>query len=130
MQVADAGHYYLLHELDVHPDAFGCVQSLTFVKREGEGYPGNVGSHPGTTVQEVLRACINRVKYCEHQIPAPENKETILCLRSAILFLEIRAAKRHGRELKMRAGWDIENDPTCPTCGHVQCEEHNGSDKG
>jgi hypothetical protein len=58
MKVLEAGHKYELLSLDG-----GEPQILTFVKREGEGYPGNVGHHPGTTLQEVLRAEIDRGMY-------------------------------------------------------------------
>src|SRR5258707_13345918 len=49
-----------------------CMQTLQFVKREGEGYPGNIGHHEGTTMQEVLRVLIDRAKYINGQIPCDE----------------------------------------------------------
>lgn len=52
MRVVDPGHVYDLVSLDG-----GQVHRLTFVKRLGERYPGNVGfPHAGTNMQEVLRA--------------------------------------------------------------------------
>lgn len=96
---------------------------LTFVKREGDGYPGNVGHYPGTTTQEVLRALIDRTEYVNNQIPCEENLEVLRHLRSAILQLEDRAAFRHGRVLPDIELEDIERLSTCSICGHIGCEE-------
>ena len=94
MKTLDAGHTYLLDSID------GDIQqTLTFVKREGSGYPGNVGHYPGTIVQEVLRACIDRLKYVDNQIPNMANELCLSHLRSAIFNLENRAAQRHGKKL-------------------------------
>jgi len=38
MQELDRGHKYALRHLDGNE-----VETLTFVKREGDGYPGNIG---------------------------------------------------------------------------------------
>jgi hypothetical protein len=53
VRTLDPGHRYALANLDGDGE-----DMLTFVKREGMLYPGNVGSHAGTTMQEVLRALI------------------------------------------------------------------------
>lgn len=58
MKVIDPGHVYELAHLDGQH-----VERLVFVKREGDGYPGNFGHHEGTNLQEVLRALIDRVEY-------------------------------------------------------------------
>jgi hypothetical protein len=51
VRVVEPGHTYQLECFD------GCeALFLTFMKREGVLYPGNVGMHPGTNIQEVLRA--------------------------------------------------------------------------
>lgn len=131
MKVIDPGHVYELKWLDGEPDVQSrscteeCSQNrLTFVKREGAGYPGNVGHHPGTTIQEVLRALIDRVNYLDNQIPHSANQSVITKLREAIGHLEFRAAARHGRDLQpflMRMGQHIEDLPTCPKCLHIGC---------
>jgi hypothetical protein len=95
MEVIDPGHFYALASLDGNDE----VEWLQFVKREGEGYPGNVGHHPGTIIQEVLRACIDRVKYVDNQIPDERNRPVIDSLRTALYYLEVRAAERHGKKL-------------------------------
>lgn len=118
MNELDPGHIYSLSSLDGN-----FYQQLTFVKREGPGYPGNVGSHSGTTCQEVIRALIFRVKYFEKQISCDENAEIINHLRSALLAFEVRAAKRHGI-LEYKFIPTIEDMPTCSTCGHIACEGH------
>jgi hypothetical protein len=47
----------------------------------------------------------------------------IIHQRKSILELEVRAALRHGRKLT-NTRFDIENEPTCPLCGHIQPETH------
>ena len=119
MKVIEPGHIYQLQSLDGSP-----YELLTFVKRIGEKYPGNKGAaHPGTTIQEVCRALISRVEYVDGQIPNWRNKFVVLHLRAVIHLLELRAAERHGRELKAHTA-GIERLPTCPTCGHIECAEH------
>lgn len=123
MEVVDPGHYYNLRVLDAseidHP-IFGV--ELCFVKREGEGYPGNVGHHAGTTSQEVLRALIDRSIYVDNQIPDPANAIVLRCLREALWELELRAAKRHGRSFTHYPVLKIETFPTCEKCNHIGCK--------
>lgn len=122
MQVIDPGHDYILNKLDNNDNLV--YTRLTFVKREGEGYPGNVGHHSGTTTQEVLRALIDRTKYVDKQEPCGENSEVLYNLRYAIYFLEERAADRHGRILNLSEDdiYRIEEMPTCEKCGHIGCQ--------
>lgn len=107
--------------------AAGDPQRLGFVKREGEKFPGNVGSYPGTTTQEVLRALIARAKYVDAQIPHAHNKRVVGLLRRALFLLEDRAAERGGwRYVEDPAA--IENTPLCPKCGHHVGIEGHGHD--
>lgn len=119
MHVLDPGHMYRLRWLD--GGSFGV---LRFVKRSGEGYPGNIGNYPGTTTQEVLRALIDRTQYVDNQIPCGENLEVLDHLRQAIYFLEERAADRHGRTLVLTEDEMecIETLPTCDKCNHIGCQ--------
>lgn len=125
MKVIDTGHVY---ELDLLDFAEGTCSPylhghLIFVKREGEGYPGNVGHHPGTNMQEVLRALIDRVQYLDSQISDQRNNTVLFNLRCALLHLERRAAERHGRAFgeALSSHVGIETLPTCPKCGHIGC---------
>lgn len=120
MKVVDPGHDYYLSCLDV--DHLSLTSRLTFVKREGPGYPGNIGHHSGTTIQEVLRVLIDRIKYVDNQIPDSRNESVLTNLRHSILQLEIRAAERHGRDLYI-VDFDrpIEEMPVCSACGHIGC---------
>lgn len=120
MKVIDPGHHYALAALDKPAGVAESYELLKFVKREGEGYPGNAGHHSGTNIQEVLRALIDRVKYLDKQIPHDSNTVIVMNLRNALWLLECRAAERHGR--KKPRYIDIELEPTCSTCGHVGCE--------
>lgn len=123
MKVVDPGHEYILNVLDGNDPETLTPETLTFVKRDGEGYPGNVGSHSGTTTQEVLRALVDRIKYVDNQIHDDNNDEVLSHLRLAIFYLELRAAKRHGRILRASIA-QIELEPTCPVCGHIECDAH------
>lgn len=126
MKVIDAGHTYAVDSYDGESP-----QTIIFVKREGEGYPFNVGHHPGTNCQEVLRVLIDRVKYLQKQIPCEENQRIINNLRSCLWEFEKRAATRHGRDSVF--AWQekyqpiaVEDQPTCVGCGHIGC---NGKHK-
>lgn len=115
MNVLDPGHRYEVASFDG-----GDPQSIVFVKREGQGYPFNVGHHPGTNCQEVLRILIDRVGYLQRQIPCAENELIIDHLRASLRLFEERAAFRHGRVLGAGAA-EIETEPFCATCGHIGC---------
>lgn len=120
MEVGDPGHKYLLENYDC-PSSTWARQMLTFMKREGEGYPGNVGHYHGTNLQEVMRALIDRAKYLDGQIPHQVNAEIVVHLRQCIRMLEERANDRHGIS-NGRLWWtDIEHMPTCHICGHIFC---------
>lgn len=128
MNVRDPGHRFdlaLLDQKEWEPP----FATITYVKREGPGYPGNVGSYSGTTLQESWRAEIARLKYLNAQVEHPYNTMIIGMLRSAISLLETRAAVRHGRRLP---GFqvDVESMITCPKCLHIGCDgscrSHNG----
>lgn len=130
MKVIDPGHVYELNFLDGEPATTWAEHGpsfqenwLIFVKREGPKYPGNIGHHPGTQLQEVLRALIDRVKYVEQQEHHAANDAVLYRLRDCIFFLELRAAARHGRELRIENNlFRIEHLPTCDKCGHIGCE--------
>jgi hypothetical protein len=126
MRVVDPGHEYLLDVLDetLADDA----ESLRFVKREGDGYPGNVGHHPGTNMQEVLRALIDRLRYVNGQIHDNRNLLALENLQAAIFHLECRAAARHHRPIAFEQE-GIELLPTCSACGHIGhvCEERHAA---
>lgn len=119
MERISPGHIYILKSLD------GDVpQVLTFVKREGPGYPGNHGSHPGTNVQEVLRALIDRCKYINHQKPCAETEAALHLLEAALLLFETRAARQHGRTVAFTDIFHMTSSEPCRKCGHLQCQEH------
>lgn len=116
MEVIDPGHKFQLNGYDD-----GEPQILTFMKREGSGYPFNVGHHPGTNCQEVIRALIERVKYLQNQVACAENEQIIKLLRESLRLFEFRAAKRRGQSPPQISREDLEVLPTCPSCGHVAC---------
>lgn len=114
--ILDPGHKYLLPSFDGGPS-----ETLTFMKREGLGFPGNVGHYHGTNLQSVLRACLERVIYLHGQI-AHENNIAIIChLKHSLRELEQRAAERHGFNPNTISLDMAAFDQMCPTCGHVLC---------
>lgn len=115
MKVLEPGHAYQLNCYDGDD-----LPPLIFMKREGAKYPGNVGTHPGTNCQEVLRALIDRVQYLDAQIPDDANRAIITCLRGALFNFEERAARRHKRILPPLPE-ALESVPSCAMCGHIEC---------
>jgi hypothetical protein len=116
MRVITPGHKYALPHLDGEGE-----EIITFVQREGAGYPGNVGHYSGTNLQELWRACIHRLIYLNHQKPHWATQSAIQRLRGAILDLETRAAERYGRKLRLNPHIQIEDEKTCSKCGHIGC---------
>ncbi len=116
MKVIDPGHEYELDSLDGEQP-----NRLVFVKREGPGYPGNVGHHPGTTMQETLRALIHRAEYVNNQTPCPETLYAIHMMKHAVFSFEVRAAERHGRKISFTIEEAAAGVNKCKLCGHVGC---------
>lgn len=124
MKELDPGHYFELYELDADKRSVAgkifVLPHLTFVKREGEKYPGNFGHYPGTNLQEVYRAAIARHKYLDKQEPHSCNQLAIDNLRANIIALETRAAERHLRPEPVFTD-EVETMPFCGKCGHIGC---------
>ena len=113
----DEGHIYKLQVLDTeYKDA---LPNLIFVKREGAKFPGNEGHHPGTNIQEVLRAVIARLAYLDGQEQDDRNKIAAGHIGRVIYLLEQRAAQRHGR--KPPTAMEAIFGKACDKCGHVGC---------
>ncbi len=131
MRTLDPGHRYWLEMLDVEGDKRQGTEMLTFVKRQGPRYPGNLSHYPGTNCQEVIRALIDRVTFLNNQIPDPRNRPIIQHLREALWLFESRAAERYGRVLPSLHDLEaIEQEPTCPGCSHIRCNGECGSSPG
>lgn len=123
MRILDPGHRYWLDMLDIEGDQRQGAEMLTFVKRKGRRYPGNLSCYPGTNCQEVLRALIDRVKHLNSQIADPHNEPILLHLREALWLFESRAAKSYGRAFPSFEHFEaIEEEPTCPDCAHIRCD--------
>lgn len=125
MKILDAGHVYKLDSIDG-----GEPQSITFVKREGDNFPFNEGAHPGTNCQEVLRALIDRTEYLLRQKPCAETESAAYCLRAALTFYELRAARRHKRFLDLESTQSLLCAVVCQKCKHVGCEGSCHAAKG
>jgi hypothetical protein len=123
--VLDPGHAYWLTNLDAGRNDLE-IQLLRFVKRDDppEKFPGNKGHYAGTTMQEVLRALIDRLFYVGNQIHDPLNEMVLRCYREALRLLELRAAARHNRHFVLPSDFPIEEFSVCPKCGHMDPELH------
>lgn len=117
MKIIDPGHVFELASLDGEQSNI-----LIFVKREGDKYPGNIGHHPGTTIQDVLRAAASRLEYVCDQEPCEETRQARFAVIDAIRFLEQRAARKHTRELEHEDANAILYGSVCSNCGHLECE--------
>lgn len=133
MRVVDPGHWYHLDDLDRVDGWAESSSELRFVKRTGDAYPGNVGTgYNGTTSQEVLRVLIDRTKYVDKQQHDQANSHAIGLMRGALQAFEDRAARKrdewdHYAKIRSEAevsGVEIEDMPTCDTCGHIGCRRH------
>jgi hypothetical protein len=122
MKILDPGHEYLAEALDG-----GEPQKVTFVKREGPNYPGNIGAHPGILTQEHLRIDLDRALYMYAQGSCAETDIIINCLRTAIFAFEVRAARCRETAINLAHLADIDKEPTCAICGHIQCDPERHS---
>ena len=127
MKVIDPGYTYLLDSIDG-----GEPVPLTFVKRDSppEKYPGNVGHYPGTQIQEVLRALVERGTYLQGQFPCPETETLVNLMRTGICLLETRTRRVRGQPGLDVPVLGIESAPTCEDCGHIGCLDHPVGDGG
>lgn len=116
MKIIDAGHIYEVDSLDG-----GEPQRIVFVKREGENFPFNKGTHPGANCQEYTRVLINRSEYLYSQKPHPLTAIAIWAYKIALWSFEQRAANRHGRMLDIADVQELVCGVTCKKCGHIGC---------
>jgi hypothetical protein len=123
MQIVDPGHTFLLNIFDYNNEE-EVLNTLRYVKREGDKYPGNIGHYCGTNLQEVCRSQISRALYVNNQIPHIRTKNFIDLQRQSIFELELRAAERHSRKLELTQEElsHIETMLYCLKCGHIGCE--------
>ena len=84
---------------------------------ENQSESGNTYAHSGTTTQEVLRACLDRARYVNHQKPCWQTTLSIPLLQAVVWLYEHRAAKRHKRQAP--SFLDALYGEPCPECGHI-----------
>lgn len=129
MKTVIPGHLYKLDQYDTGNPVmvFNEDGDLRFMGRVGEMYPGNEVAFSGTNLQEVLRACIDRLVYLQKQKPHRCNLAALTMLRASIFVLEERAAEQKGRVVNACIDVsEIEKISTCLTCGHIDCPGHSG----
>lgn len=103
MEVVEPGHVYTLAWLDggamarasggeaTSHDGLMVEDRLIFVRRDSKRGENN---HAGTQCQEVIRALIDRVQYCEAMEHWEGNDDIIEHLREALVLFEARALLR------------------------------------
>ena len=132
MKIVEAGHRYALK----HVDSDG-YELLTFIRRNSSAIT-HESEHPGTNVQEVLRALIDRSLFLDDVIPAPETMDAVWHLRMALFSYEARAYRRKQQKLNRKkpeheqtgdryddvpfTEHEIENHPVGPD-GHLLIEQ-------
>lgn len=84
MRIIYPGHTYVLAQLDGAQN-----QTLQFVQRAPYHEPLE-----GTTIQEVLRVLIDRVKFLDQEVHWDGNEKVILHLRTALALQEGRHLER------------------------------------
>lgn len=124
-RVVDPGHRYALLALDGDYE-----QELQFVKRHDPEnptrFPRNTSSYSGTTLQCVLRALAQRIRYLQGQKPCTENTVILNLISQILWLLEKRAARRHGKEYDHSPEFAL-TAPVCSICGHTVCDHANDS---
>jgi len=120
IEILDPGHLYKLGSIDgQYP------QVLQFVKRYDPQnpwkFPGNNNCYPGTTLQIVIRALLDRIKYLQNQVWCLENSIIKKLLQLTLWLLEIRAARRHKRSYWHGLRFAAESS-ICMICGHTVCD--------
>ena len=50
-----------------------------------------------------------------------ETQAALGCLEAALAFYELRAARRHNRQLELRSLDDLSFSETCKNCKHIGC---------
>ena len=130
--VIDPGHKYQITSLDVKEgvDTNLYDNIVTFVKRTGPKYPGNVNTqhpnpYPGITMQKLTRMLLDRLEYVDKQKPCIENKLAHLCYKLANWLLEYRAAK-HNKIFYFKSLNFAYTQPMCKLCGHTVCNHKKG----
>lgn len=123
MKIIEPGHIYQLDFLDEGSRQESLWNLLTFVKRIGTKYPGNLGPpHAGTNMQDVIKVLINRCLYLNKQERCIETIMVINLLEEAMVLLEMRAARKHGRNFEHESFAEFWNANTCIKCGHKGCD--------
>ena len=116
MKIIDPGHKYILKDNGESSHS----NTLTFFKDSkihGEGYKG-------TTVQEVLRVCIDRVKFIDENCPDHTLKitdEVLFHLRSALVLFEKRHIDRW-----VQLGYPVEDNLLVYGGNHVHFIPNKG----
>lgn len=122
MRVLDPGHVYLAQSAGNFPP-----QKIQFVKNRGEKYPGNAGEPQlGIICQELLRILIDRTAYLNNQGSCAETEHALAAMRAALGWFEVRAARCREEFIDLPHASSLEQEPTCPSCGHSCCgrEDH------
>ncbi len=130
MIILDPGHKYQLTSLDVkdYQDSSKYDVIVTYVKRTGPKYPGNINRnypkpYPGVTMQKIQRMQLDRIEYVDKQGSCIENKIVHFLWKVCNWLLEFRAA-RHNKILYLKSLDFAYKAKMCSICGHTVCNHH------
>ena len=98
MKVLTSGHNYRLSNFEGH----GKEQELQFIHKELKGET-LVTIANGTTNEEVIKVLINRINYLDNKFPCKENKNAVLKLEEALMWLDKRTYDRIARDVEGQA---------------------------
>ena len=122
MEINDPGYAYSLEILN-QDDGVNTPNIIQFVNKD----------YSGTTMQEVLRVLISKIKHEDTEFPSVFNNNIILILREAIYHLEYKHSsfqclmKEFYDEIRTtnwsKAYKGIEDIIPCNKCGYFVCKE-------
>lgn len=99
MQVLTQGHRYTVPYFE-HPEAEG--QTIQFIEKtpSGDGSPTLITVNDGTTNEELIKVLIDRLQYLDGKFPCEENKQALLKLKEALMWLNKRTEDRKARQVE------------------------------
>jgi hypothetical protein len=100
VRIIEEGHIYALTNYESGPDGllksvdeYGNWASTEQVIKFISKIAGK-DIHPGTTNEEVLAMLIDRMWWLDKKMPCVENKKVIICLQTALDYLDLRTRRR------------------------------------
>ena len=97
-------------------------EQISFPMRHSDPFTSHVNTFPGTTVQAILRVCIDRLQYMGRHGERKLHKGVVGLLTLALWIMEYRAAKQKGKAYPYSLQFALRS-PVCPVCGKTSCRD-------